>query len=166
MTQTSHRLPAATLAACSLGTVLCPAPFIVLGARDELLPTTSLIVSSVFMLSAGFLLARLVGSKFRQPAHRAVLGMIEVASWVTVAALLLFVSQIHLLRGLARWGSVSMFFLVASAICFPLVWTRPTAIEHRLARLPRALVVVALFAVLALSGITLYLFLTTPARFI
>jgi hypothetical protein len=92
--------------------------------------------------------------------------LIELASWATVTSLLLFISQMHLMRGIERWGAVSLVFLSASALCFPLVWLRHTAVEQRLTRLPRAVVVLAVCAVLALSGIVLFVYVTTPTRFL
>jgi hypothetical protein len=166
VTQRQHRLPEVALSACALGFVLCPLPFLVIAARTELQPMASVILATAFGLSAGFLLARLLRKPAGESRRRVLTTVTELASWATVAAILLLISQIHLMRGLERWGAVSLNFLSASLLCFPLVWFRRTAIEHRLTPLPRAVVVSALCTVLLLSGTTLFLYLTTPVRFL
>lgn len=161
MTQVSRRLPATGLAACLLGFVFCPVPFVVLAARAELQPIAAAVIAAAFVLRAGFLPARLLGKTRSGTSMRLLL---ELASWVTIAALLLFISQMHLMRGVERWGTISLIFLGASALCFPLVWVRRTALEQRLTRLPRTIVITALCALLTLSGTMLYAYVTTPAR--
>jgi hypothetical protein len=68
--------------------------------------------------------------------------------------------------GIERWGSVSLVFLVASALSLPLTWTRHTAIEQQIKRLPQAVTITTLCAVPVLTGTLLVLYLTTPARFL
>ena len=74
--------------------------------------------------------------------------MLEFASWAALMAILLFISEMHLMRGIERWGAVSVVFVGASALCFPLVWIRRTAIEQSVTRLLRAVILSALCALL------------------
>jgi len=164
MNPRSRSLPVTLLAACVLGLVLCPVPFAVLAARAELTPLALAATGLPFALGATVLLRRFLRKPSAEATARG--AMVELSSWVVVVSFLLFISQMHLLRGVQRWGAVSMVFLSASACCMPFVWLRPTALEQRLARLPRALIVMALCGVLLLSGSLLVLYLTTPTRFI
>jgi uncharacterized protein with PQ loop repeat len=150
------------LAACSFGFVLCPLPFLALAARDELQPTASALLTTAFTASAGFLLTRLLNN----PSTTLPLRVFELASWATIIALLVFLSQLHLMRGIERSGTVSLVFLITSALSLPLTWARHTAIEQQIERLPRAVIITTLCAVLVLTGTLLVLYLTTPARFL
>jgi hypothetical protein len=79
---------------------------------------------------------------------------------------LLFISEMNLMRGVQRWGAVSLMFLTASVVCLPLVWLRHTALEQRLTRLPRIVVLSTLFVVLILSGLMALAYCNAPTRFI
>lgn len=160
------RISAAALASCVLGFVLSPAPFIVLAARAELPLMASSIVASAFALSAGFLFTRLLSRPTSEPTGGTAIRLIELGSWATVTSVLVFISNMNLLRGIERFGAASVFFLSASTVCFPLVWVRRTAIEQRITRLPRALVVSALCTALGLSGGMALVYMTTPAQFL
>ena|GEM_PF-3071856 len=153
------------LAACIFGFVLSPLPFLALAARAELQPTASALLTTAVAASAAFLLTRLLN----RPSATLVLRLLELASWATITALLVILSQMHLMRGIERWGTVSLFFLIASALSLPLTWKRPTTIEQQLERLPQAAVMATLCAVLALAGTLLTLSSapfswTTPMR--
>jgi hypothetical protein len=166
MTPALQRLPVTALAACVLGIVLCPVPYALLAARAEFtsfaLPTTAL----PFAIGAAVLFRRLLRKPQVVATRSRAMQWVELASWVTVVSFLFFISQIHLLRGVQRWGAVSAVFLSASVCCLPLVWLRPTVIEQRLAVLPRALILTALCGILAVSGILLLMYLSTPTQFI
>ena len=166
MTHPSRRLPATALAACMLGYVASPIPFLALAARAELPPLTAAILATTFALSAGLLLMRLLAKPPADRTSGVTVRMIELASWATVTSILLFISGMHLMRGIERWGSVSLVFLSASALCFPIVWVRHTALEQRLTRLPPAVIVAALCTLLLVTGATLCAYLTTPAKFL
>lgn len=162
----SRSMPAAALAACLLGFVWCPLPFLALAARAELQPMASTMLFSIFSLSAGVLLVRLLRKPSETPSFGIAIGIVELASWATLAAILLFISKMHLMRGVERWGTVSLVFMSASVLCFPVVWMRRTAVEQRIKRLPRAMIVSALCIVLAVTSTTIFLYVTTPARFL
>lgn len=166
MTQLQRRLPATALAACMLGFVVSPLPFLALAARADLQPLAAATLTAVFVLSAGLLLVRLLSKPPTKPSNGIVIRLFELASWMAVTSILMFISGMHLMRGIERWGAVSLVFLSAAALCFPLLWVRRTAVEQRIASLPFVLVLSALCTVLALSGAMLFAYLTSPARFL
>ena len=104
MTQASRRLPVTALAACVLGIVVCPVPYVVLAARAELSPTALATAALPFMLGATILLKRFLTKPTTGLTRGLAMRLIELASWIAVVSFLLFISQIHLLRGLQRWG--------------------------------------------------------------
>jgi len=165
MTQRTRSLPVTALTACILGLVLCPTPYL-LAARSELSLAAFATLVPPFVLSVGILLLRFLGKPSSETTGGVAMRLLELASWTVVVSFLLFISQVRLLRGIERWGVACTFFLSASLVCLPLVWVRHTALEQRLTRLPRVVIVSALCAVLVLSGLMLFAYLTTPTRFI
>jgi hypothetical protein len=122
--------------------------------------------ASPFAIGATILLQRFLRSPSAEAISRNTMPLIELASWVAVGSFLFFISQIHLLRGIERWGAVSMMFLGTSVCAAPLVWLRPTALEQRLGRMPPRVIAAALCILLTLAALLLFSYLTTPARFI
>lgn len=161
-----NRLPGKALTACILGYVLCPLPFLALAARAELQPMASVILAAAYVASAGYLLLRFLRAPRANPSIGVFLRILELTSWAAVTAILTFISRMHLLRGIERWGTVSLFFLAASALCFPLVWARTTSVEQRITCLPQVAIVSMLCFVLVASTILVFLHCTTPTRFL
>lgn len=160
------RLPAKALTACVLGYVLCPVPFLALAARDELQPLAAVVVAAAYIASAGFLLVRFLSTPHASASYGVFLRILELTSWAAVTAILTFISRMHLLIGIERWGTVSLFFLAGSALSFPFVWARYTAVEQRITRLPQAAILSMLCIVLIVSLVLVALYFTTPTRFL
>jgi hypothetical protein len=118
-----------------------------------------------FLLGGGFLLWRYLSRPPDPPVRRIPLLLIEGASWMAVGAFLFFVSGISLMTAFERVGAVCTAFLVASALCLPLVLRRRTTLERRLHRLPGAVTITLLLAVLATSSVAVC-YLRAPPAFI
>lgn len=166
MTEQASRLTAAGLAACMLGFVLCPFPFLVIALRGDLQygVRAALVVSS-FVLGAAVLLIRFL-RRPPQGARDQRAWLIELPCWAAVTYSLLVLSAVNLARGLERWGSASLFFLCLSSVFLPIVLLRSTEIEHRLTRWPHKLRLGALLTVLSLTILVAWQYLATPTQFI
>ena len=161
-----ERIPAAALAACLVGLILCPWVFVANGALSGFSPAFSFVMLPPFLLG-GILLLRHFLSKPKEPETTQSLSwFLEALSWVVVVAFLYLISGVNLMKGLERLGAVCTFFLATSAGCLPILLLRPTIIERRLARLPRRVSVIALILIVIVSGIAMLSYLTTPPTFV
>lgn len=166
MTAGPRRFPVAPLAACVLGLVVCPFAYFAVGALSDLRAPYRYVMVPAFLLASGALLVRYLAKPTEQPGRRLRLLVIEVASWIAIAIFLFIVSGLRLMTGVERVGAACAAFMLASALCLPVVLIRRTALEQRLARLPTAALVTALLAILATSSAAVIAYLTTPPRFI
>jgi hypothetical protein len=156
---------AATLAACVLGLVMCPFPYIGIGALFSFPPAFSFLALPPFLAGSAFLLWRFLS----KPADRAMnmlLLILEGISWIAIGAFLIPISGFNLQTGFERFGLSSAFFLLATICCLPLALMRKTALEQRLARLPDWISITALLVILALSGLAVVVYLLKKPAFI
>jgi hypothetical protein len=160
------RLPSAALAACSVGLLLCPLVFIAGGALSGFSTAFSLVLLPPFLVSCGFLLRRYLAKPGAAVARQALLWSLEAISWLVVVTFLYLLSGVHLSRGGERFGVMCTSFLAASAAALPFLLLRPTRLETRVARLPRALSVVALVLILAVSTTAMIVYLTAAPAFV
>jgi hypothetical protein len=160
------RFPAAVLAACTLGVLSFPVVFAGLGALSELQPGFVLVITPPWLLASGFLAWRFLARPNDRPARGAAGRIGETLSWCAIVGFAFFASSVRLTTGLERWGACCTLFLVASAVCLPLVLMRRTALEQRLARLPVRMAVLVLVLVLAISGLSTIRYLVNPPAFI
>jgi hypothetical protein len=140
---------------------------LVIAARGEFrtgIATATLFAA--FVLAAGTLLTRFL----RRPRLNSTGGVkawaIELPCWTAVGGVALIVSKIHLATGYERWGALSLFFLGSTLLSSPVVFSRSTALEDRLARWPSGLTLGTLLALLAFSAFAALKFFTTPPSFI
>jgi hypothetical protein len=91
---------------------------------------------------------------------------IEVLSWVAVATFLFFISSFNLMTSLERAGAVSIAFLAGALIFLPVAIRRTTAIERRLARLPKGVTVGLLIVMLATASLFAAIAWVRPPGFI
>ncbi len=156
-------LPSAGLAACFLGLVLSPFAYIGIGALGGFAPAFSFLMLPPLLASVGYLLYRFLSRPTRDsPGY--LLVLIEIVSWISITAFLVMVSNFTLLTKFERIGLFSTLFLAATLVSLPTVLMRRTALEERLRRLPNAVTLLLLLAVLlaAVATMTLYL-LRAPA---
>jgi hypothetical protein len=166
-------IAAVGLTACVLGLIVCPLPFVALGARAEFSSSFYILRLPPFVLGAGFLLrrylARATANPTERPVHppvRRLLPLVlEGVSAVVVIEFLVFVSGINLLVGVERWGAVAGSFLVAAVLWLPAAIGRRTVLEGRLMTLPRIPARTILAFLLAAAGATLIADLSSPPRF-
>jgi hypothetical protein len=157
-------LTATALTACILGLVTCPLPYVAIGALSEFAFTFSLILLLPFFIGSGFLLWRYLA---RPPISGGIrLLVAEILSWGVVAAFLFFISGFSLMTTAERIGLASMFFLLTSLLCLPLVIWRETALEAWIGRLPKAMSAAALVIVLVATGIAIVAFFLMPPHLI
>jgi hypothetical protein len=161
-----RRLPAAALASCSVGLILCPFVFIAGGALSGFATVASLVLLPPFLLSCGFLLRRYLARPGASAGRQALLGSLEAIAWLVVVTFLYWLSGVNLSRGFERFGTVCMAFLASSAIALPLLLLRSTRLEAAWTRLPRALSVVALLLILGVATLAMIVNLTTAPHFI
>lgn len=166
MNSRMDRFPSAALTACILGLVICPAPFIAIGARSGLPSAIGFVLLPAFVFGSAFLLVRFLGKTANRSPGAHAMRIAEAAAWVVIAAFLFFVSGVNLMTGVERSGAVSTFFLAASVCWLPVVAVRKTALEARLTQLPRRVAIVMLIVVVAVSGISMINFIVTPSAFI
>ena len=155
-------IPATALAACTLGLVASPLPYVVVGAFSA---EFSLAVIPLLIPWSGILLWRLLSKPAKQAASPMV-RFVEVVGWVALLTTLYYLSGIRLMRGVERVGLASVFLLVASALFLPAVAFRRTVLVQRLARLPKSVTLVALILVLIFTGLAATAYLVTPPRFV
>ena len=154
------------LAACIVGLIVCPVAYIALGIRAEFSRQFYFTALPPFALACGFLLWRYLGKPGERTAPRLPVLLAEGVSWIVIARFLFLMSGIHLLRGAERMGVASKWFLVATAISLPVVLMRQTALQRRLAALPKAVVTAMLLLILGLAAGALITDAVTPRRFI
>jgi hypothetical protein len=160
------RFPAAALAACVLGLVICPFLYIAVGALSGFSPAFSVVMLPPLLLGSGFLLWRFLSKPTDRATISVPLLLMEGLSWVAIVAFLFLVSGFNLLRGLERFGVGSGFFLVGSVGGVLIVLLRRPALEQRLTRLPKGVAIAALVSLLALAGFAAIATLMTPPAFI
>jgi hypothetical protein len=160
------RGPADTLlAACVLGFATAPLPLLLLAGRSEWGGAFGIVASTVVLLASGALVYRYVIRRAEAARTGAAGCVVEAVSWVVVIAFLIVGSGIKLLVGVARAGVVADSFLLLTLLELPVVILRRTAVERRLARLPRAGVRIGATAALVVAGLVALIDLATPARF-
>jgi lysylphosphatidylglycerol synthetase-like protein (DUF2156 family) len=149
-----------------MGLILCPFVFIVGGALSGFSTTFRLVLLPPFLLGCGFLLRRFLARPNEPVARQALLRSLEAISLLVVVTFLYLVSGVNLLRGFERFGAACTSFLATSAAALPLLLLRPTRLEMRVARLPQAVIIVALLLIVGISTIAMISHLTTPAAFV
>jgi hypothetical protein len=154
------------LAACTLGLLVCPFVFLAIGALSHFPAMFSIVMLPTFLVGCGFLLFRYLAKPREAPARRPALVVLESLSWMSVGVFLFFVSGINLPTTFERVGAACTAFLVGSAICFPVVVLRRTALERRLGYLRPAAALAILLLILGGSVVIAVAYLRTPAAFI
>jgi hypothetical protein len=161
----NDKFPAAALAACILGLVICPFLYIAIGALFRFPPAFSLLILPPFLVGSGFLLWRFL-SKPTDRAMNILFLLIEGISWIAITVFLILISRFNLQTGFERFGLFCTFFLLTSLCFLPLVLMRKTALEQRLTRLPKSVSISALLVLLALSGLVMIAYLLSTPAFI
>jgi hypothetical protein len=161
-----RRFPSVVLTACAVGLILCPWVFVASGALSDFSRVASLVLLPPLLLSCGFLLRRYLARPGASAARPALLGALEGIAWLVVVAFLYWISQAYLSVGFERFGAVCTAWLATSVIALPLLLLRSTRLEAQLARLPRALSIVALLLILGVATLATIVYLTTPPQFI
>lgn len=159
------RLPAAMLAACMTGLAICPFLFIAIGALSNFSPSFSFFILPPFLLGSGFLLWRFFSKPADQAANFIFLAM-EAISWIGIVASLFLISGFTLMTGFERLGLACTFFLLASAVCLPVIWVRRTTLEERLAHLSKGVAISILLLILMLSGLSTAAYILSKPAFI
>ena len=162
MSEGAPRFPAVVLAACTLGLVFSPFLYMLAGAPADLPPA----FSRVLLLGSAFLGWRYMSKPDSEAGMSVPIHVLELLSWVAVAAFLWIASGIKLLRGFERLGTACTFFLIASGVSLPIIALRKTRLEYRWTRVPRAAGVLALLLVLVTSAVITAIHVSTPARFL
>ena len=152
--------------ACLLGLVVCPYGFIAVGALSSYPALFSVVMLPPFLLGSGFLLWRYLSRPSPAPGRRRFLLVFEGLSWLAVGVFLFFISNFTLLTDLERFGAVCTDFLAASALFLAVVLLRSTALEQRLGRLPRAVVLIFLILLLVAAVPASVRYLVTPPKFL
>jgi hypothetical protein len=158
-------LPSAGLAACVLGLVLCPFAYIAIGALRGFAPAFSYLTLPPLLAGAGYLLYRFLSRPAQAPSSTLLLSA-EVVSWILIALFLVAVSNFTLFTRFERIGLSATLFLVATLVSLPVVILRRTALQGRLSRLPDAVAIVLLLAVLLVAGVTMTVYLLRPPAFL
>jgi hypothetical protein len=161
----SENLMAVMLSACIVGLAICPLPYVAIGALSAFQPIFSLLLLPPFLIGCGFLAWRFL-ARLSATASGTFLIIGEILSWAAVAVFLFFVSAFNLQTPVERVGLSSVFFLLTSAACVPLVLLRETALEARLKRLPKSALAGLLFLLLAAAGFAAARYVLAPAEFI
>jgi hypothetical protein len=128
--------------------VLCPFGYIAVGALGGFRPVFALITLPPLLAATACLLVRFLSKPSEAPTVRRWLLVAEIASWLVILWFLTVISRFTLLTPFERIGVSSMFFLVATVLCLPVVLLRRTALQQRLAWLPSGAATFALFAIL------------------
>ncbi len=162
----AERIPALGLGACLVGLVLSPLGFIATGALSDFSPVFSTLMLPPLLLGGAFLLRRLLARPRERPPERRPPWLLDAASWIVVAGALYLISGANLMRGLERLGAVCTFFLAGAVLGLPILLRRQTAVETRLARLPRTASLILLTAIVGLAGWAMVAYLTAPPAFI
>jgi len=132
-------LSVTVLAALILGLILCPFIYVAFGALEGYPSTPAyiiLIILPPFLISSAFLLFRLL-SKPKESASKKIWQIVEILSWLVIAAFTWFVS-FHPWNSLIEWiGLLFIVYLLASLISLPIVlFMRKTALQQRLMKRP------------------------------
>lgn len=153
LSDSGSNLPAAGLAACVLGLVLCPFGYVAIGALAGFAPAFAWVTLPPLLLSSGYLLFRFL-SPPKENASSSLHRIAEVSSWIVIVAFIAIVSGFTLQTKFERVGFSLTIFLVTSLLCLPVVLMRKTALQQRLARLPNGVVKSVLIAVVLISAAT------------
>jgi hypothetical protein len=156
-------LPALGLASCLAGLIASPYGYIAIGALGYFSPAFSLLTLPPLLLATGFLIWRIL-SKPLDTRTNGALTVIEGIGWMAIVAFLVLISGFSLFTTFERIGLFATIFLLASAISFPLLLLRETALEQRLTKVPRAVSIALLILIVASSGLAMSAFqLIDPA---
>jgi len=160
------RLPAIALAACVLGLATCPFLYFVSGAPFEIVaPVQRTVLICGAVIAGMFLLGRFLRRPSVGHEHPS-LWAAEGISWATLLYFVVVVSDMRLMSDRERVGSTCLFFLGMALLWLPIIALRRTALEHRLAGIPRTVSMGALVVLLAVSGFMVYLLFTLPPEFL
>lgn len=144
-------LPSTGLSACILGFVLCPLAYIFIGALNGFSTIFSLITLPLLLSSMGYLLYRFVLNSAPRSSNK-FLMLAEMISWFLIAAFLILISNFTLLSRFERTGLFFTLFFITTLLSFPLLLRRRTALEQRINRWPR-LVIIFLLLILLLAAV-------------
>lgn len=165
LSESGSHLPAAGLAACVLGLVLCPFVYVAIGALAGFAPAFSWVSLPPLLVSSGYLLSRFL-AKPKENASSHPQLMAEILSWSVIVAFVAVVSGFTLQTRFERIGLSLTFFLLASLLCLPGVLMRKTALQQRLGRLPNGVAKSVLLLVLSISAVTATAYLFGAQAFI
>lgn len=163
MTRGPGSIPATALAACALGLLLSPYPYLAVPVRSESVEL-SLWLSLLLLPCSGFVLWRALSKPHGSREPRIAFLVLEVLCWALTAAVLYLVSGARLMRGPERLGAACVVFLAMSALCVPLVISRNSTLVQRLLRVPRGLALFALLSILVLCGSIAGYHLVVPSQ--
>src|SRR5687767_4776981 len=165
LSESRSNLPAAGLAACMLGLVLCPFVYVAIGALAGFAPAFSWVALPPLLLSSGYLLYRFLGKPKESSSSRLHL-IVEVLSWILIVSFVAVVSGFTLQTAFERVGLSLTIFLLASLFCLPAAVMRRTALQQRLMRVPNGVVKSVLLVIVSVSLVTATLYLFGARAFI
>jgi hypothetical protein len=160
------RVVSVVLSAGILGLVTSPLFFIFSGVLFAFSPMFSLVTLPPLVLGVGYLLRRFVAGPREPWVRRPLTSGLEALSFLVIGMFLVLVSQVNLTVGFERLGIVCTSFLVAWALCLPIVSLRRTAIEQRVAQLPKAVAVTSVLLTFAATSLIAFKYLTAAPTFI
>jgi hypothetical protein len=160
------RVVRVALSAGILGLVTSPLLFIFSGLVFAFPPMFSLVTLPPLLLGVSYLLRRYVSRPSEPTPRRPAALALEALSFLAIGAFLVLISRANLTVGFERLGIVCTLFLVAWALCVPVVSLQRTALEQRVAQLPRPIALASLVLTLAATSLIALDYLTTPAAFI
>jgi hypothetical protein len=162
----SSRFPAALLAAYVVGVVLSPLGYVATGALGDFRTSFALAALPLLAASIGFLLWRYLREGQDDERGAGALRVVEALGLAFVVGFLVLASGARLTRGAQRIGIAAGFALAAMVLALALVLPRRSALEARLARVPRRAATAALVALLLAALAAVGVALATPARFV
>ena len=145
-------LPAAGLAACVLGGVLCPFIFVAIAiiTAREIEPAFWFVMLPLLLISSGYLLYRFLRKPKEQASNDTRL-IAEILSWVVIVAFVAIISKYPFKSPIEQVVTSLILFLLASLLSLPIVLMRKTALRQRLMRLSNGVATLMLVLVVFVS---------------
>jgi len=166
LSENRSSLPAAVLAACVLGLVLCAVVYL---AIVSYLFSTPGLVESVFwfllllpLICSSYLLYRFLSRPKEQPLSR--VQLIADSFSLLAVTVFIIIASIIWWTPVARVGMSLIIFLVASLLSLPVVLIRKTALQQRLMRLPNSILTLVLVLIVSISVGILVVFHMSPPQ--